>query len=139
MFLTTYRGSALPQTKDFDKLFDDLWNSSFSSFKSDKYPATNIYSEDDVTHIEIAVTGFSKDDLDITIDKDTLTVSATRSEEDNAEREYFHKGIAKRSFTRSFQLAENIEDVKANVENGILQLKLVRATPVDTSKKILIS
>ena len=138
MLLTTTRGSVFPQTKDFDKLFDELFSHSFTSLKSDKYPATNVYSEDDVTYIEIAVTGFSKDDLDIVVDKDKLTVTATRSEEDKDDREYFYKGIAKRSFTRTFQLAEDIEDVKANVENGILELRLVRSEPVDTSKRITI-
>lgn len=143
MFLTTSRrGSVFPQTKNWEDILDAMLESSYKSLNSEKYPATDIYTEDGTTYIDIAVTGFDRDEIEISLDNGRVEVTATKvdsTEEEKAERTYFVGQIARRSFTRSFSVADNVEDVKATMDRGILHLELVEAPEVDTRKTISIS
>jgi len=96
------------------------------------YPPYNIekISEDDYK-ITIALAGFSKDDLDVTIDNSVLVISASslQEKEDDVPDRYLHRGIAKRSFERRFRLAETIRVIGADLENGLLTIDLHREIP----------
>jgi len=92
------------------------------------YPPFNIIKiDDDNFCIDIAVAGFSKDDLSVSVEDQTLTVKGDI--ETDKEDKFIHKGIATRKFTRTFSLAEYIEVKSAEVENGMLCIMLEREVP----------
>ena len=95
------------------------------------YPPYNIERVDENAFaIEIAVAGFTGDDLDIETKEGLLTVAAKKGEaEDGNGREYLHRGIAQRSFIRRFQLADHVIVTGADLDNGILRIELVREIP----------
>jgi len=95
------------------------------------FPPYNIEKlGDDAYRITMAVAGFSRDDLEITVQENSLIVTGRAGEDDKAEgRQFLHRGIAKRAFERRFQLAEVIKVVGASFEHGLLNIDLVREVP----------
>jgi len=115
-------------TIGFDRMFDEL-NREFANSKSQGYPPYNVVQEnDDEYTISLAVAGFGMDNLDITVEKNTLTIEGTSPDEPEG-RTYLHKGIGGRNFRREFALAEHIEVENAELENGMLHVNLVRNVP----------
>ena len=106
--------------------FDHLENIFDSMIKmndiSENYPPYNIESNGkDSYTIEIAVAGFDENNLTISLENGQLTVIGNR-EDDNSQ--YMHRGIANRSFKRTFKLAEYVEVIGAGIKNGILEIKI---------------
>lgn len=96
-----------------------------SKASSDGYPPYNIERiGDDNLRITLAVAGFSKDDLSVTVEDNQLTIAGKQT--DDTEREYLHRGIASRQFQRSFVLAEGIKVAGASLDNGLLSIDLER-------------
>ena len=132
----------LPQlhraTVGFDRMFDEI-NREFANSKSSGYPPYNIAQiNEDEYMISIAVAGFGMDNLDITLEKNILTVEGTAPKGDE-EVNYLHKGIGGRNFRRQFTLAEHIEVENATLELGMLNIHLVRNVPeAQKPKKIAI-
>lgn len=92
------------------------------------YPPYNIERiGDDRYQIALALAGFSKDDIDLTVERNELTIRGKA--EDNKDHDYLHRGIAGRSFERRFNLAEHIEVDGATFENGLLVIDLKRELP----------
>jgi molecular chaperone IbpA len=93
------------------------------------FPPYNIRKVDDNKYtVEIAVAGFSKSDIEIEIDGDTLKItgnSASVDEEDS----FLYKGIANRAFSRTFNLADTIEVKDASLVNGMLKVFLENIIP----------
>jgi|TARA_B100000035_G_scaffold56482_1_gene44794 molecular chaperone IbpA len=115
-------------TVGFDQLFNELTRD-FANTKSNGYPPYNVAElNDDEWMISLAVAGFGMDNLDITLDKNTLTIegSAPGGDEDV---KYLHKGIGGRNFRRAFTLAEHVEVEGAELKNGVLNIHLVRNVP----------
>lgn len=124
----------------FDNMFDELLRTT-SQQASTNYPPYNVikHSEDKFT-IELAVAGFKEGDIDVQIERNQLTVSGEQAIELNNEREYLHRGISARNFTRVWTLADNVEVKGAEVANGILTINLERYVPEEQKpKKIAIS
>jgi molecular chaperone IbpA len=98
---------------------------------SDAYPPYNIEKVADGSYrIQMAVAGFSRDELDLVIQENMLVVVGRASEaQDGNAREFLHRGIAKRAFERRFQLADTIKVTGASYENGLLNVDLVREIP----------
>jgi molecular chaperone IbpA len=125
----------------FESIFDELLNSANNA--TGGYPPCNLYRTtkgDNVTYeVVLAVAGFSKDDLDITVENNKLHISgqATMLDErfGDAEVEHLHKGIAERSFTRSFKLAEHLEIQGATLDDGILIVTLKQVVPEELKPK----
>ena len=93
------------------------------------YPPYNIEKiDDDRYRLTVAVAGFAKDDLDITLTGNSLVVRGRHGEADK-ERTYLHRGIAGRVFERRFELAEHLKVDDAGLENGLLNISLVREVP----------
>lgn len=93
------------------------------------YPPYNIVKEsDDEYRITFAVAGFGQDDIDLTVENNTLTVKG-KVNQDNTSAQYLHRGIAGRSFERRFQLADHIQVTNAVMENGLLHVELKREVP----------
>lgn len=95
------------------------------------YPPYNIERlAEDAFSIELAVAGFSEDDLDIEIKDGLLTVTGRHIRSDDSEtREFLHRGIAERGFIRRFQLADHVIVSGADLKNGLLQIDLLRKLP----------
>ncbi len=92
------------------------------------YPPYNIEKIGDNTYrITFAVAGFTKDEIDITTEQNTLTVKGKNRKDEHSE--YLYQGIAGRSFERRFQLAHFMEVTEASLENGLLEIHLVRELP----------
>ena len=122
----------------FDSLFDEL--EKVSNFKENSYPAYNIEKTgDNLYEITIALAGFKETQLNIELERSVLTISTVN--EDSAEnRNYLHKGIATRAFTKQFRLAENVEVDNASFENGLLVVRLHKNIPeADLPRKIEIN
>lgn len=93
------------------------------------YPPFNIEQVgDDQFRIELAVAGFSQDDLTIEFKQNSLVVSGQRKQAE-AQRNYLHRGIAERSFERRFGLTDHVRVSGAKLEHGMLSVELVRELP----------
>jgi len=137
MFLSEFRPSLYPLGTNIDRFFDEFFENTFKEFGVNKYPATDVYTENGVTHIEVAVTGFSEDDITISLDNGVLTIEGSREDKKETEnRKYHTKNIAKRSFRRQFNLIDEVQDAKATIKNGILHIELIEK-PKEETKKII--
>ncbi len=93
------------------------------------YPPYNIEKTgEDAYRLQMAVAGFAREELDITVQENTLIVTG-QAETNGEERTFLHRGIAKRAFERRFQLADTIKVTGAGYENGLLNIELVREIP----------
>jgi HSP20 family molecular chaperone IbpA len=81
----------------------------------------------EMLRITLAVAGFTRDQLDVSVEDNQLSVRGRQ--EDDKDREYLHRGIAARQFQRTFVLADGIEVHAADLENGLLTIDLVRHLP----------
>jgi HSP20 family molecular chaperone IbpA len=84
--------------------------------------------------ITIALAGFTRDQLEIVVEDNQLTVRGRQ--QDDKTREYLYRGIAARQFTRTFVLADGIEVQSAELSNGLLAIDLVRHEPHRLVRKI---
>lgn len=89
--------------------------------------------------LELAIAGFKKDEVTIQEDNGVLTITADKQESSTAAQTYQYRGIAKRSFSKSFRIAEHFEISKATMADGILTICFVKNTPVATPKFIAIN
>ena len=109
----------------FDSLFDEL--NALADRKESNYPAYNIAKDDDEHYrIELALAGFSTDEITIQTEKGILTIEANEAEERG---NYIHQGIAKRGFSKMFRLAEYMKVDDARFVDGILTVFLHREVP----------
>ena len=115
----------------FDSLFDEFER--MSSFTENNYPAYNIVKTGEEKYkIEIAVAGFSEDDISVEVKKGLMTIEA--SKEKNS-IDYLHRGIAQRSFVKQFRIAENMEVDHAELKDGMLTISLFREIPEEDKQK----
>jgi molecular chaperone IbpA len=100
------------------------------------YPPYDLLKLDEDTYrISIAVAGFSKDDIDVSVDNGTLVIKGEIVEVTDAE--VVHKGIAGRKFTRSFALGEYMEVTGADMKDGMLHINVDRIIPEDKKPKTI--
>ena len=100
------------------------------------YPPYDVLKLDEDTYrVSLAVAGFTKEDIDLSVDNGTLVISGELSE--IADAEVLHKGIAARKFTRSFALGEYMEVSTASLKDGMLHINIVRLVPEDKKPKII--
>ncbi|MBV9670526.1 MAG: Hsp20 family protein [Acidobacteriales bacterium] len=109
---------------------------------ADGYPPYNIErlardgSDPERLRITLAVAGFTRDQLDVTIEESQLVIRGRQ--QDDKSRQYLHRGIAARQFQRTFVLAEGMEVLGADLRNGLLSIDLVRPEPDRVVKTISI-
>jgi molecular chaperone IbpA len=124
--------------------FDHVWNEieRLSDMADNKlYPPHNVVKHDDVNFtVELALAGYSKDDLTVEVKDGILVVAGDKSSE---EREYLHRGISSKKFTRTFRLSEHVVVSGADFVDGLLVIdlkveipkeKLPRAIPIGKTK-----
>ncbi|MSO71895.1 MAG: Hsp20 family protein [Alphaproteobacteria bacterium] len=99
-----------------------------SKASAEGYPPYNIERiGEDGLRITLAVAGFAMDDLAVQVEEDQLVIRGKQTDDPN--RIYLHRGIAARQFQRSFVLAQGIEVVGAELDNGLLHIDLKRPPP----------
>jgi molecular chaperone IbpA len=98
---------------------------------ADAYPPYNIEKLGDGAYaISMAVAGFSRDELELTVQDNVLIVVGRTAETTEGEQpQFLHRGIAKRAFERRFQLADTIKVTGASYDNGLLKIELAREIP----------
>lgn len=117
----------------FDRMFDEL--DAIHRQATDNYPPHSVLKTSDRDYlIELAVAGFKEDELNISVEERTLTV--TGKHEDRG-REYLHKGISNKKFKKQFRLSEYVEVVGAGLQDGILAIQLQVIIPEEKQPKII--
>ena len=119
----------LRATIGFDRMMDLLDSVQRSDVPS--YPPYNIEKTGDEDYrISMAVAGFAEDELEVTVQENSLLIEGRKEKtEDEKEPSFLHRGIATRSFQRRFELADHIKVVGASLENGLLHIDLAREIP----------
>ncbi|WVP99997.1 Hsp20 small heat shock protein [Synechococcus phage MA10] len=99
------------------------------------YPSYNIVVRSEGVHdLEIALAGWSREDIEVVTERNVLTVSARRPGAD--EREYTHRGISTRAFSRNWQLSDDTVVNSVSYENGMLTVTLNRILPEAQQRKV---
>lgn len=121
----------------FDRLFDDLNRTFVNRGSEGNYPPYNIVKHDDTNYtVELAVAGFSQEEIEVEVKENMLTVKGEKTQTADSEGyEYLHRGISARTFIRTFTLADNVEVKEANVSNGILTIALEHIVPEEKKAK----
>lgn len=117
-------------TREFDRL-----NSIQKTNSKVSYPPYNVlkYDEDNYS-LELAVAGFEKDEIEVTVKDGSLIISGEKLGPE-VEDYFLYRGIATRKFTRSFALGEFMEVNKAKMDNGILSIPITRVIPEEKKPK----
>ena len=124
--------SAFPQIESrligFDRVFDAVTRlHTVEGGQSSSFPPYNIKKLDAENYeIQIALAGFSKSELDITVEDGNLVV---KGEQEKSEDDFLHKGIAERNFTRTWALADEVKVTGSNLKDGVLTISLVHEIP----------
>ena len=129
-----------PVSVGFDSVFDhfeSLFNESPSLHTN--YPPYDILKTDEHSYvIELAVAGFSKKDIAVTVENGVLTVESDR--EGNAEssgQEIIHRGISKRYFKKSFSISDDVEIRGAELKDGLLRISMEKIIPESRKRKVI--
>jgi len=110
----------------FDRVFDLLNNAQL--VEDSGYPPYDIVrTGEDSYRIAIALAGFNSDEIAVTTQQNLLTVEGRKSDDEG--HNFLHRGISSRAFTRRFNLEDHVEVEKADFQNGLLQIDLVRRIP----------
>lgn len=109
-------------------------------FKGDESIKSDIYEKDGNIVLEMEAPGYTKDDIDISIDKGTLSISFEKEEEDEENKKYLHRERKSYSkVSRSFYLGDiDEEDIDASFKNGILVVSAPKKKEIETKKTISI-
>jgi molecular chaperone IbpA len=118
----------------FDSMLDELLR--ISPAQQTNYPPFNLLKlDEDTFNIEIAVAGFKEGEIDVTIEKNLLTVKGAKKDGVPDNIEYLHRGVSTRNFERTFPLGPNIEVKGAVIRDGMLIIDLVREVPEEEKPK----
>ena len=121
----------------FDSLFDNFEHR-FANQIQQNYPPYNILKHhEDTYEIEIAVTGFEKDEVTVEVDQNQLIVKGQRKEVELKEPSYLHRSLATRDFTRTWTLAEHMEVGEGKIKNGVLTIELKRVIPESLKPRVI--
>ena len=126
---------ALGITVGFDSMFDRLFGDIQRTETASGFPPYNIRKDEEEKYtIEMAVAGFSQEDLEVQLKEGVLTI---RSKSEKEEKEYLHRGIARRAFSRSFTLSDDIVVKGADLVNGMLTIDLERIVPEEKKSRLI--
>ena len=108
--------------------FDRYFNNQFANVNGN-YPPHNIVKYNDTHYgIEVAVAGFSKEEITVEVDQDQLYITGKKTSVSEGV-EYLHRGLAARDFEQTFTLAEYMEVRGAEVKDGMLKIEIERVIP----------
>ena len=133
-------------SKDLDKIFDavstysvgydDLFNRMLTYGQvTPQYPPYNVVKESDTRwRIEMALAGWSRDELEISTETNVLCVKSKADKD--SDDDYIHRGVAKRSFARSFNISEDVEVGDISYKDGLLAIHLTKIVPDKQKRKV---
>lgn len=114
----------------------DRWNS-LSRIKTASFPPYNLIKLDENNYrVELALAGYTKEDIEVTVEKDLLTVKSVEKEE-SEDTTVIHQGIAKRLWTQKFVLGEWMVVKEASLKDGLLTIKVERELPEEAKPKTI--
>ena len=123
----------------FDSLFDRLFD--MDTTRDSGYPPYNIRKVNELQYvIELALAGFSKDDIEVEVTEGQLAIRSKKLEEKtevNSDDSFVHKGIAKRSFMRQFTLSDDIIVKGADLKDGMLIIDLEKVIPDEKKPRLI--
>lgn len=143
MFGTDSFTLTVPQTAKYlleiqkNSIGMDEWFRRFdSTFETHtNYPPYNLVRESSIDfRLEIALAGYRREDIEVTTEWNKLFIEAKKVSD--TDDEYLHQGLAKRAFTRSWTLSDDVEVKDVSFENGLLTIKLNRVIPEHQKKKV---
>jgi len=139
--MARYAGFSSPLLLGFDDIERAL--DRLSKGAGEGYPPYNIERQaktaerPETLRITLAVAGFGRDDLDVVVEENELTIRGRQ--QDESDRDYLHRGIAARQFQRTFVLAEGIEVVGADLGDGLLSIDLARPEARRVARQVQIN
>ena len=152
--MLTLAPHTFPTQQDLQKMlgfsvgFDGFFNrlSNVDTAQSG-YPPYNIRKLNDLQYVvELALAGFSKSDIEVEVTEGTLTIRSTTAKDDGADNDenngnneigFVHRGIAKRTFSRAFQLSDDIIVKNADLQDGMLIVNLERVIPDEKKPRLI--
>ena len=133
-----------PVTVGFDNVFDHferMFNDDFFNVPTVNYPPYNIVKTGVNTYnVEVALAGFSRDDVSVEFAEGILTIKSkdrTESEKQDADSDIIHKGISKRYFSKSFTVSDDVEIKGAELKDGLLTVSLERIVPESKKARVI--
>lgn len=123
----------------FDSMFDRIFSDLQSTVKDTGFPPYNIIKNDEEHYqIEMAVAGFSQEELSIELKEGVLEIKSNSVDADeNGSSKYLYRGIAKRNFFRKFSLSDDVIVEGADLQNGLLVVKLQRVIPEEKKPRMI--
>ena len=125
-----------PVSIGFDSVFDhfgSMFEDDMFDISVPNYPPYNIVKvKDNQYNIEVALAGYGKKDIDVTYENNMLTIKSVKDEQEKEVEDnegVLHKGIAKRMFTKSFTIADDVEVKGAELKDGLLKVSLEKIVP----------
>lgn len=137
--MNTYGRSLLPASVGFDRLISTMeeFDRMFEGTKAPTYPPYNIIKENDTEYtIEIAVSGFKRDDIEITAEGNKLHVNGAIKTA-KSDVQYLHRGIGTRNFSHKYTLADTVIVKGADIVDGLLVIKLENEIPEEKKPRII--
>ena len=125
-----------PLSVGYDDVFDhftSMFNHEYDSISVPNYPPYNIVKTGKYTYdIQVALAGYSKKDVDVSFENSVLTIKSVKDKDEEEVEDndgVLHKGIAKRMFTKSFTIAEDVEIKGAELKDGLLNVSMEKVIP----------
>jgi len=125
-----------PLSVGFDDVFDhfeSMFNHQYDSINVPNYPPYNIIKTGKYTYdIQVALAGYGKKDVDVSFENSILTIKSVKDKDEKEVEDndgVLHKGIAKRMFTKSFTIADEVEIKGAELKDGLLIVSMERVIP----------
>jgi len=125
-----------PLSIGYDDVFDhfeSMFNHQYDSINVPNYPPYNIVKTGKYTYdIQVALAGYGKKDVDVSFENSVLTIKSVKDKDEKEVEDndgVLHKGIAKRMFSKSFTIAEDVEIKGAELKDGLLSVSMERVIP----------
>ena len=125
-----------PLSIGYDDVFDhfeSMFNHQFDSINVPNYPPYNIVKTGKYTYnIQVALAGYGKKDVDVSFENSVLTIKSVKDKDEKEVEDndgVLHKGIAKRMFSKSFTIAEDVEIKGAELKDGLLNVSMEKVIP----------
>ena len=125
-----------PVTIGFDNVFDHferMFDDDFRGLSVPNFPPYNIVKTGKNSYdVELALAGYSKKDIDVSLEDGVLTIKSVKSEEEKEVEDnngVLHQGIAKRFFSKAFTIADDVEVKGAELKDGLLKVSMERIVP----------
>jgi molecular chaperone IbpA len=130
-----------PVTIGFDNVFDHferMFEDDFRALSVPNFPPYNIVKTGNNKYdVELALAGYSKKDITVSLEDGVLTIKSIKEYKEDKEDGVIHKGIAKRYFSKSFTIADDVEVRGAELKDGLLKVSLERIVPESKKPKTI--